>query len=276
MGSDLSGFALVCLKRLKNVKRMQGITLGQEIEEIANARVDNTAVCYRLGLYGNPKMTLEAAGELAGVTRERIRQKEKKFKSAMVDCPPYTPVLNRALEALDNQLTQGINDVEKIKVHMQSQGILGRDDNVRQIIAFAELKGVGRHVLIDSGAQTIVMHTEDVAQMTEAVRIARQFINDETRSFGVCSIDALTTALEQAGHGNIISSLSIVVDNVPGIDWIEAGWLRSTKYRPAFVTPAMKILSISPELRLSDLRKACSETRNVLAWCRQSVFSRRS
>jgi hypothetical protein len=243
-------------KTLENVKRMQGITLGQEIEEIANARVDNTAVCYRLGLYGDPKMTLEAAGELAGVTRERIRQKEKKFKGVMVDCPPYTPVLNRAIEALDNQLAQGINDVEQIKVHMQSEGILGQDDNVRQIIAFAELKGVERHVLIDNGAQTIAMRAEDVAQMTEAVRVARQFINDETRSFGVCSIDALTTALEQAGHGNLLSSLSIVVDNVPGIDWIEAGgWLRSTKYRPAFVTPAMKILSISPEIRLSDLRK---------------------
>jgi len=98
-------------KALEELARVQGVTLGQEIVAIANARVDNTAVCYRLGLFGDPKMTLAEAGGLAGVTRERIRQKEKKFKAAVADCPPYTPTLDRALKMLDAQIAQGTDDV---------------------------------------------------------------------------------------------------------------------------------------------------------------------
>ena len=55
------------------------------------------ALLARLGWSGHEPITLEEAGRLAGITRERIRQLVKRVEGRMPDHPVYMPALDGAI-----------------------------------------------------------------------------------------------------------------------------------------------------------------------------------
>jgi hypothetical protein len=58
------------------------------------------ALLARLGWSGHEPITLEEAGRLAGITRERVRQLIKRIESLMPDHPVYMPALDGAINIL--------------------------------------------------------------------------------------------------------------------------------------------------------------------------------
>jgi hypothetical protein len=85
---------------------------------ISDKRFD--ALLARFGWGGNESATLEDAGAMAGVTRERIRQLQQRVLKRLPDHPVFMPSLDRGLDALQQSVPL---DRMQAALLLQKQGI---------------------------------------------------------------------------------------------------------------------------------------------------------
>ena len=89
----------------KRVTRIKGLSLEELLSEYLQIHTDLvgsrlTSILARLGWSGKPPITLDQAGQMLGVTRERLRQIENKVKRRLPTGPAFVPALSTAITVL--------------------------------------------------------------------------------------------------------------------------------------------------------------------------------
>jgi len=242
----------------EEIQAARRLTLSEEITAILNARSDNSGVILRLGLLDGEPMTLQEAGEIMGVTRERVRQKEAKLEVAISKGKPYTPVLEKTLLALGEIVGTDVSQLSDVESALRSSGVLTQSERACQILRFGNLVGSCKYEITSFNGIDVIARTEVLRDFAAFRDRVRDTLDTMTRDFGAVPFEGLQDALEQgtvAPHSakRILFALKTWGDEV---EWLETNeWLRLRRGWSRIRNFAIKVLSVSPSMRVSDLRR---------------------
>lgn len=109
--------------------------LSQYLEACSGLKGERlAAMLARFGWSGNAPTTLEDAGQMLNVTRERIRQIEKKVRDRLPLPPVFAPALSKAVEALGNAAPI---EVKKASALLREKGLTRKNFSPESILAAA-------------------------------------------------------------------------------------------------------------------------------------------
>jgi hypothetical protein len=233
----------------------QKLSLSREILSVLNARTNNTGVILRLGLDGGEPMTLQQAGEVIGVTRERVRQKQQKLEQSILKSKPFTPILDKALATLTQVIGANVMQVADVEKRLREEGVLSNDETVKQILRFARLKGRQGYQIAGSfiGKPEALVQFESLTDTQ-----VRKLLDKMTKEFGAVAFDGLRDALLQTSSADLVDQQLPLALAALGeeIEWLEAdSWLRLRRNWNRLRNFAAKILAVAPSIRIGDLRK---------------------
>jgi hypothetical protein len=199
-----------------------------------------SALSARLGLTGQGSLTLAAAGQTVGYTRERVRQLEDRLRAYTAGQPRRAAtseavrLAGRIAPALSGQVT----------AKLAEGGLLPRGFKVSGLLRIADVLGI-EHDLCEHGA-ALVGHG-DRRNTRSAVAIARRLV----RADGLATVGRVAQLL-QLDTVFVRRLLSLHPDVVwldPRREWFFVRGTRS-KAEPAI----RKMLSISGTLSVADLQ----------------------
>lgn len=239
----------------------QNMTIGEEIRSFVESIAENPrCLLLRLGLSGQPPMTLQDAGDTVGLTRERVRQKQKKFEARVYKTSPFTPTLDRALEMLRPMQyeTEG-----HVRTALRDAGILGTDDNIAMIFAFADLFGRKHPELLPFGNSHLLVPAGSNIEL--ARDLVQQAANDQTRDFGACNVDMLKQALIEGEREEFVPLLPQIIESLDTLEWLEKpNWFRIKRSWSVIRNMAAKILAVSPIININELKDGVQRHHRVL------------
>jgi hypothetical protein len=174
------------------VSRLESLTLEASLIELfehftglKGPRRD--ALLARFGWSGAPPRTLEEAGRLVSVTRERIRQIESRVRKKLPTTPTYVPALMRALQFLADAAPI---EVDKVPSALQGVG------NTR--VAFA--------------AESVIAAASDLHIDTPILIAVARGVRLVTRAANTAHVSAiLITARKKAGASGVVSANDVAV-----------------------------------------------------------------
>lgn len=108
----------------------------KEISKTSGERLDTLAA--RLGWNGEAAITLEEAGSRLGVTRERLRQIQKKALTRIPEHEVFMPKLDRALDLLEQHAPLTLSQASRI---LRNDNITRAEFNIYSLLETANLLG---------------------------------------------------------------------------------------------------------------------------------------
>jgi hypothetical protein len=262
------------------VKAAKQLSLTSEIVAVCNPEQKTTkkAVLYRLGLLGAETMTLEEAGALAGVTRERIRQLQAKTEKLLV-AKPYLPVYNTALAALNHAVMSGARTASEIEADLRRLGVLGDRDLVTQVVRMAQLRGEAKCSMERRAGHVIIGFRDHLARLRSAENLVVDFIEAETKIHGACPRTAIADVLLQ--HEFVAEAederLALLLEGIPALQALPHEnqiWLRVRSRAYTIALMARKVLSVAPHISVSELRRGIRRHHRVKTVPPSSVLAR--
>lgn len=214
------------------------------------------ALCLRLGLSSGRRRTLEEAGEVAGVTRERIRQIEAKVLKSIgkADDPVFLPGFDRAIQLMGASAGLSIDDFSDSLV---SEGITESPVSPDALVLFAPLLGRGELdasvQYLKAGCYVISAGDIDVAQVGSAAgRLwSRNGVAD------VRLIAGLLGKSDSAKYAQVIRNTLGSIESWFPLDSDEVWWSRSGgngSGRNRLVNMARKMLCVTNPLPVEEIR----------------------
>lgn len=239
----------------------RSLTLTEEISTLLNPKAIPTrdAALRRLGLLGDGPLTLQAAGDQIGVTRERIRQIQEKLRRAL-EARPYMPAFAAALAAANSAVMTGARRVSDVEAEMRASGAIGSQDSVAQVVRLAKLRQVPSCEIDSHFGGQLVGFANHFQRLLKAAALASDLVEEETKKHGACPVAAVADALIERGYVAEAEPerLSVLATTMPGVDIITVNgrdWLSYRGRAYTIATMAKKILSISPSIRIAELRR---------------------
>ncbi len=204
----------------------------------------------RFGVGGQPPLTLQAAGELAGRTRERIRQVESRTRSRMPEHPIFMPRLARLIDAISACLPISVEDSLTIA---SDNGHTSIDIHPASVIAMAEFCGspVANWGIFKVGKQERVAVKSD-----HDIRSILKIANDLSNSSGVSNAYMVAAELESQTEIDVTEIIDVLKGHSK-VEFLEGPWFwnpekRRDRNRLRNVT--RRILSVTREVSLVDIR----------------------
>jgi len=108
----------------------------EELSRTSGTTLD--ALIARLGLGGSPPITLQAAGDIASLTRERMRQIESKFRSRSPVHPIHIPGLADLIDAIGQNVPMSVEQTSRMSI---THGIATIELHPESIKAMADFTG---------------------------------------------------------------------------------------------------------------------------------------
>ncbi len=246
----------------RTVKNIEALPLDEVLKDFVSAQLkrgkkENLKALYaRFGLVREERVTLEEAGQMIGVTRERVRQIEKKITDSIVVGfqPTFMPGLNEAISLLNAHI--GMNVLEYSDL-LQAKGITRSHISAEGIIHFSELcnyEGVEVEIKRLSDG-TKVLNREDF----NVQRIRTIFGRLLSRN-GIADIHIAARHFD-IDESEFIPIAQQFLSAVPGWEalddesrwWIYTGETGSGRNR--LINIARKILSVSNPISVDELRE---------------------
>jgi hypothetical protein len=203
-------------------------------------------------------MTLQEAGEIMGVTRERVRQKEAKLEAVISKGKPYTPVLDKALLALGEIVGMDVSELSNTESALRSSGVLAERERVCQILRFGNFVGSCKYEISSFNGVEVVARSEVLRDFAAFRDKVRDTLDTMTRDFGAVPFEGLQDALEQGTIASNSARRILFALKTWGeeVEWLESNeWLRLRRGWSRIRNFAVKVLSVSPSMRVSDLRR---------------------
>lgn len=231
--------------------------------EIDGVRLD--AMAARMGVAG-AALTLQDAGVIAGVTRERIRQLQVKFDERLRRHRHlYLPAVDRAVETLRGEAPIRVEDAERLLAREKlarrldvatlvadwlpalGRGAIGLDEFAGDWWLYRPEAGSLERQLVESG---YLDPRVEAAVLDAAGRL--------TRSVGICS---LSWVAEEAGvvEPEFKRAVRRVVKSAARFSFLDRQWFWDTTVpfgRNRLENTLRKILSVTPRVRLVDVMEA--------------------
>lgn len=229
------------------------LTLEQEIENIASVRNEGRNVeifVQRYGVNGQGVSTLQEVGDKYGITRERVRQLCSNVeKSFTVDT--YMPVLDRVITLVETKVPAPSTLVETA---VKQAGLTSTEFKIESIVSIAKITGRCVNFTVElAHGSPIVLPPESDSFRSRIRPIACKLIDH----LGVARLEDLINVVS----GDYLVTTDIienVICSQPDFHWLdnEKGWFwLSNVNRSPLRNQIRKILSVTPKLHISDLRK---------------------
>jgi len=260
--------AIDLLKSVKHkVDELQQMPLDDVLKDFISshfkrAQQHNLAAIHtRFGLIREGTLTLEEAGHIAGVTRERIRQIEKKIIDRIVrgDNPTFMPGLSSAISLLNSNIGVNVLDYSD---QLQSRRITSSNISADSIILFAKLcnySGVDVEIKrISDGSRIITREDFNVNRITTVC--GRLFSRN-----GIADIRIVARHFDIREEEFIPMAQTFLANtrNWKALDKEKRWWIHSgdSKYtRNRLINIARKVLCVSNPISVDDLREGYLKT----------------
>jgi hypothetical protein len=210
----------------------------------------------RLGWLGPPPRTLQECGEAFGITRERVRQLEKKLRDGMPLHAIIMPRLEEALEALE--AVAPIED-RAAEALLAAKGICGSTFSIESVLAAAaDLKKHTTLSFATINGRTCVSTAAQEATLGALLRKARNIAGAN----GVASVYQLFSALsaDEAPEAQEATEEAIrkTLAAWPTCCFVNDDWFTFNDLpagRNCVINVLDRMLSVSPRLTVSDARE---------------------
>lgn len=271
---------------LADAERLRRIPLEEELNQIVDAALHanpsgRTSVKLRLGFAGEVPATLSEAGESVGLTRERVRQLEKRLLDVIGASKTWTPVLDKVLKVMTDAAPLTAAAAEQL---LLEKGLVRGSFAVESILGAARLCGREPKVEYDREAGVVFRSGSGVSPRLVASEARRL-----TTHWGAATVDALAAELADRGTGDVdVTLLRLLLGTVPNLQWLddeeEWFWVKGTS-RNRLLNQVEKIMSVAGSIGIGELREGVGRfhrmggfrpPREVLArLCEQSGLYRR-
>lgn len=139
------------------------------------------ALVARFGWAGAPPTTLEEAGQLIGVTRERIRQLESKARGRFPTHPVFAPALSKAIATLRNAAPISVADAPAT---LRKRALTKTNFSPDSVIAAAHDLGLTEDLRIEQSRGARFVTVGDQGKISQVFALTRRLCG----ASGVCSI----------------------------------------------------------------------------------------
>lgn len=241
---------------LAEAERLRRVELEDELDQIlrgalgANSRSGN-AVKLRLGLGGEPPLTLSKAGERVGLTRERVRQVERSFVDAVRKSGAWTPVLEKVLKVTAEAGPMTAVDAQSL---LLDKGLVRGSFSIESILSAAQVFELEPGFDFDRDAN-VIYRSGSSASLRLVTSEARRL----TTHWGAATVDALRAELGDRGADEIEPALlRILLGAVPNLEWLDEEkewfWVKGTS-RNRLLNQAEKIIAVAGSIGIAELRE---------------------
>lgn len=229
---------------------MARLTVEDELEAIlvalTKSEPQRAALRRRFGWDGLPPGTLEDAAKVIGVTRERVRQIESKFKKRIEHS--WTPALDRALHVLS-----GMRFATAREVHdgLHEAKLTRTDFPLASLMRAAQL--FGREVPALAERDGVLAPADFSKALTDVQAVARRLTNH----WGTTTVAELTSVLAEKGAGldeEVVRRSLAMIDDVRFLDEERNWFWISGSTRNRLLNYVRKIMSVAGTIGLTELR----------------------
>lgn len=216
------------------------------LDALTTTEHQRLALRRRFGWDGLPPSTLEVASEQIGVTRERVRQIEAKFRKRLVGA--WTPALDHALRIVSGMK---YGTARELQDSLREAKVVRTDFPLASLIRAARLFGREVPDLIErEGA----LAPADLARVVGDVQSAARRLTDH---WGTTTIAELTSVLAEKGTAldeKVVRKSLATIDEIHFLDnernWF---WMSASK-RNRLLNYVRKIMSVAGSIDLGELR----------------------
>lgn len=220
------------------------------------------AIAMRLGWDGMGGVTLEEAGEVAGVTRERIRQIQKRLEEAL-QTVTHVPALDRAIETLDRAADTFEPDGASL---LRQKGITFDDFLPAGVLSAAKM--MGRPCRFEVGPDRISVQLPGDTK----AKVFKRTLKSLSNLNHLASVLELQARIHQVdGKEPALETVRAFLDRHPGVVWLDDAhrwfWIRQKEGRNRVLGQIRKMLAVTPSLPLETLREGVlrhHRTRNTI------------
>jgi hypothetical protein len=241
---------------LADAERLRRLPLQEELNQIIDAALDastsgRTAVKLRLGFDGEPPMTLSEAGSSVGLTRERVRQLEKRFADTIDGSKAWTPVLAKALKVVTNAAPASADEAEQL---LSDKALVRGSFAIESLLSASRIFGREAGFAYDPKAGVIFRDGSGLSPQLVSSAARRL-----TTHWGASTVDALAAELADLGDGDIDAALlQVLLETVPNLQWLDDEkqwfWVKGTN-RNRLLNQVEKIMSVAGSIEIGELRE---------------------
>lgn len=241
----------------KRASRIKGLFLEELLSEYLQIHTDLagsrlTSILARLGWSGKPPITLDRAGRLLGVTRERLRQIEEKVKRRLPTGPAFVPALSKAIAVLAEAAPIELGKAAEM---LREKRISRNAFTPESVIAAANDLAVDVPLMIASvkGLRMVISAAKS-ANMPLIIKISRKRAG---ASGVVNSVDVAARVALAAGTDCTSDEVSEILSSSPRFRRLLQDWFWATDLpagRNRLVNVCRKMLSITCPISLARLR----------------------
>lgn len=241
---------------LAEAERLRRVPLQEELDQIIDAALEasasgRTAVKLRLGFGGEPPTTLSEAGESVGLTRERVRQLEKRLTDTIDDSTPWTPVLDKVLKVIAKSAPASADDAQQL---LSDKALVRGSFSIQSLLSAAQV--FGRDVGFEYDREAGVIFRDGSGMSPRLVSSEARRL---TTHWGAATLDALAAELADRGASDVDAALSrVLLETVPNLQWLddekEWFWVKGTN-RNRLLNQVEKIMSVAGSIEIGELRE---------------------
>ncbi len=233
------------------VDGLRKLMLEDELEQVVDALTERpsarAAVVARAGLGGGEPVTLEEAGRSIGVTRERVRQLEKRFKDRVAACSGiWTPVLDKALQLAGDMVPASPSAVA---AELREAGLVRADFSIASLISAAEI--LGKELPFTTAGENLApLGTWAPASTVRTT--ARRLVEH----WGATTVTDVEARLKEDGLDIEPRLLALTIEALDGFEWLDQprGWFWFHGTRNRLLNQVLKIMSVAGSIDLAELR----------------------
>lgn len=241
---------------LAEAERLRRVPLQDELDQIIDSALDasasgRAAVKLRLGLGGDPPMTLSGAGESVGLTRERVRQLEKRFTDTIDGSNAWTPVLDKVLKVIRDAAPASVDDAGQL---LLDKALVRGSFAIESLLGAAQL--FGRNAGFEYEREAGVIFRDGSGMSSRLVSSEARRL---TTHWGAATVDALAADMGDRGAGDVDAALlRVLLQTVPNFQWLddekEWFWVKGTN-RNRLLNQVEKIMSVAGSIGIGELRE---------------------
>lgn len=235
------------LRRLETEKLDEALL--HLVRQVVSAR-HVEAIALRLGWDGMGGATLEEAGEVAGVTRERVRQIQLRLEDALKPVT-YVPALDRAIEALDRAADTFEPDAASL---LRREGITFDSFLPTGVISAAKLLSRPYRFEVGPGKISVQLAGDTKTKIFQRVL---KSLSDVNHIASVLELHA--RIFEAEGEEPLLETVRAFVERHPNVAWLNDDhswfWVRQGEGRNRVVRQISKMLTVAGSLPLESLRE---------------------
>jgi hypothetical protein len=240
------------LKEISNLSLESALTVF--VEQVTSLRGQGLqALVRRLGVGGEPPATLEESASLIGVTRERVRQLQKRFTDRLPSHPIFMPKLDLAIDAIREAAPIAVDRAAKL---LYEKGISTRPFHPESVLEAARFCHRPQPFEIDYSTRIPRVVLE------QRKDLERVFLSVGCKQAGASGATNIAEVVAEVGQGILPAmteeEIRHFLQHCPEVEFLSGDWFwhkEGIPDRNRLRNVTRKMLSIASPIHLSDLRE---------------------